>query len=61
MKYKIIKTDLFLNGKLIPEGSSVELSKQDAEMLSQFVQVDESVENNIVDNKNAAKKKNQSK
>ena len=61
MKYKIIHTDLFLNGKLIPEGSSVELSKQDAEMLSQFVQVDESVENNIVDNKNAAKKKNQSK
>ena len=61
MKYKIIHTDLFLNGKLIPEGGSVELSKQDAEMLSQFVQVDESVENNIVDNKNAAKKKNQSK
>ena len=38
MKYKIKNTDLFLNGKLIPEGSSVELSKQDSEMLSEFIE-----------------------
>ena len=37
MKYIIKNTDLFLNGKLIPEGSSVELSKQDSDMLSEFI------------------------
>lgn len=28
-KYKVIKSDLFLNGKLIPENSEVELSEED--------------------------------
>ena len=61
MKYKIINTDLFLNGKLIPEGSSVELSKEEADKLSEFIQVDESDAKNIVANKNVAKKKKQFK
>ncbi len=40
MKYIIKNTDLFLNGKLIPEGSSVELSKQDSDILSEFIEED---------------------
>ncbi len=42
MKYKIINTDLFLNGKLIPEGSSIEFSKQDSEILSDFIEEENS-------------------
>ena len=46
MKYIIKNTDLFLNGKLIPEGRSVELSKQDAEILSEFIQEDKKTDDN---------------
>ena len=58
MKYKIIHTDLFLNGKLIPEGSSVELSKQDAEMLSEFIEEEnpESLSKEIKTNKKSKSK-----
>ena len=42
MKYKIINTDLFLNGKVIPEGQSIELSPQDVEILSDFIEEDNS-------------------
>ena len=36
-KYKLIKTDLMLDGKLIPEGSEVTLSDKDAEELSAYL------------------------
>jgi len=29
MKYKVIKSDLFLKGKIIPENSEIELSEED--------------------------------
>ena len=38
MKYKLKKTDLYLNGKVIPEGSQVELSKEDSENLSDYLE-----------------------
>lgn len=36
-KYKLKKTDLMLEGKLIPEGSEVTLSDKDAEQLSEYL------------------------
>lgn len=36
-KYKLINTDLMLDGKLIPEGSEVTLSDKDAEQLSEYL------------------------
>ena len=36
-RYKLIKTDLMLDGKLIPEGSEVTLSDKDAEQLSAYL------------------------
>lgn len=36
-KYKLIKTDLMLDGKLIPEGSEVTLSEKDAEQLADYI------------------------
>ena len=38
MKYKLKNTDLYLNGKVIPEGSQVELSKEDSENLSDYLE-----------------------
>lgn len=38
MKYKLKNTDLYLNGKVIPEGSQVELSKEDFENLSDYLE-----------------------
>ena len=58
MKYKIKNTDLFLNGKLIPEGRSVELSRQDSEMLSEFIEEEktESAPKEIKQNKKTKSK-----
>lgn len=38
MKYKLIKTDLFLNGKLIPEGSIIEVPEKEASSLSVYLE-----------------------
>ncbi len=38
MKYKLKNTDLYLNGKVIPEGSQIELSKEDSENLSDYLE-----------------------
>lgn len=37
MLYKIIKSDLFINGKLIPEGSTVELSENEKEHIANYL------------------------
>jgi len=37
MKYKIIKSDLFLNGKVIPENSEVDLSENDIKGIEKFL------------------------
>ena len=38
MKYKLKNTNLYLNGKVIPEGSQVELSIEDSENLSDYLE-----------------------
>lgn len=38
MEYKIINTDLLLNGKLIPEGSEIELSKEEVIGIESYLQ-----------------------
>ena len=37
MKYKIDKSDLFINNKLHPEGSEIELSSEQTEGLGYFL------------------------
>ncbi len=37
MLYKIIKSDLFINGKLIPEGSTIELSENEKEHIANYL------------------------
>jgi hypothetical protein len=37
MKYKIKNTDLFLNGKLIPEGTEITLDEAEAESIKDFL------------------------
>lgn len=37
MQYKLIKTDLWLKDKLIPEGSTLELSQADAKPLAEYL------------------------
>ncbi len=56
MKYKLKNTDLYLNGKVIPEGSQVELSKEDSENLSDYLE-----EISIPKTLPATKEKNESK
>ncbi len=58
MKYIIKNTDLFLNGKLIPEGRTVELSRQDAELLSDYlIEVQTETNDNIAKKEISKKKK----
>lgn len=38
MKYKIINSDLFINNKLHPEGSEVELTKEQTKGIELFLQ-----------------------
>jgi len=57
MKYKIKNTDLFLNGKLIPEGTEVELSKQDSESLSAYLEEVPSAKENKTENKSKSQSK----
>jgi len=37
MKYKIDKTDLFINNKLHPEGSEIELTKEQTKGIEDFL------------------------
>jgi hypothetical protein len=37
MKYKIKNTDLFLNGKLIPEGTEITLEDKEADQLKDYL------------------------
>jgi hypothetical protein len=37
MKYKIIKSDLFINGKLIPENSEIELSDSEIKGIEDYL------------------------
>ena len=47
MKYKLIKTDLFLNGKLISEGEIIELKEDEVESLSPYLEPLPEEEKNI--------------
>ena len=38
MKYKIIKSDLLINGKLIPENSEVELSEEETKGIEDYLE-----------------------
>jgi hypothetical protein len=38
MKYKVINSALFLNGHLIPEGSTIELSESQTEGITDYLQ-----------------------
>jgi hypothetical protein len=38
MKYKIIKSDLLINGKLIPENSEVELSAEQIKGIENYLE-----------------------
>lgn len=37
MNYRIIKTDLFINNKLYPEGSEIELTKEQTKGIESFL------------------------
>jgi hypothetical protein len=37
MKYKVTKTDLLINGKLIPENSEVELSTEETKGIENYL------------------------
>lgn len=37
MKYEVINSALFLNGKLVPEGSTIELSKDETEGIETYL------------------------
>ncbi len=57
MKYKLKHTDLYLNGKVIPEGSQVELSKEDSENLSDYLEeIATSKTTSTIKEKNESKK-----
>ena len=52
MKYKVIKSDLFIKGKIIPENSEVDLSEQEIKGIEDYL---EKIQDNIKqekDNKN---------
>ncbi len=53
--YIIKKTDIMLNGKLIPEGSTIELSDDDAKSLSEYLI--ESKDASLVTNNSSQKHK----
>jgi hypothetical protein len=38
MKYRIVKTDLFINNKLYPEGSEIDLTKEQSKGIEEFLQ-----------------------
>ena len=45
MLYKVINTALLLNGKLIPEGSAIELSEEETVCIKAYLQPLEEVSN----------------
>ena len=53
MKYKLIKTDLFLNGKLIPEGSTIELPEKEASSLSVYLEELKEIQPKQIDETNS--------
>jgi len=53
MKYKLIKTDLFLNGKLIPEGNTIELSEKEASSLWVYLEELKEVQSEQIDETNS--------
>jgi hypothetical protein len=70
MKYKIIKSDLFLNGKLIPENSEVELSESEINGIKDFIvpchseraqRVEESPNSNEESQESKSEKENKTK
>ncbi len=38
MKFIIVKTDLFINNKLYPEGSEIDLTKEQSKGIEEFLQ-----------------------
>ena len=62
MRFKVINTSLLLNGKLLPEGSTIELSKEETEGIETYLHP--SVEKpvpNLVRDTNSNKKLNNKK
>jgi len=53
MKYKLIKTDLFLNGKLIPEGRTIELTEKEVSSLSECLEELKEVQSEQIDETNS--------
>lgn len=56
MLYKLIKTDLWYNGNLIPEGTSIELSKDEAASLSQYLEEISSTKEDLTSTKRKTNK-----
>ena len=69
-KYKIIKSDLLLNGKIIPENSEIDLSESDTKGLEDFLischseqakRVEESPDSNEESQESKSEKENKTK
>ena len=56
--YTIKNTDIMLNGKIIPEGSTVNLDDKDAQLLSEYL---EEVKDTSVITNNSSQKQKRSK
>ena len=56
--YAIKNTDIMLNGKIIPEGSTVNLDDKDAQLLSEYL---EEVKDTSVITNNSSQKQKRSK
>ena len=56
--YTIKNTDIMLNGKIIPEGSTVNLDEKDAQLLSEYL---EDVKDTSVITNNSSQKQKRSK
>ena len=57
-QYLIKNTDIMLNGKIIPEGSTVNLDDKDAQLLSEYL---EEVKDTSVITNNSSQKQKRSK
>jgi hypothetical protein len=58
MKYKIKNTDLFHNGKLIPEGSTIDLSNEDSKDLSDYLEEIQEIKKDKTELKKNSKSEN---
>ncbi len=52
MKYKVIKSDLFIKGKIIPENSEVDLSEQEVKGIEDYLEKIQDNTKQEKDNKN---------